>query len=159
MAGSNETGLTNVHYWVLTGVAITALILVVINIGVSTINADVRKEANERRQFINQSVQLGRLHNQLVQGLATLSSRSGDEELRSVLAGHGISFSVKQESAQVSSGDAAPVAIPASPLTRMPRPPRRHKRSECRSSARHGARSRTEVRPTAPPAHARTAHR
>lgn len=113
MAGSNETGLTNVQYWVLTGVAITALILVVINIGVSTTNADVRKEVNEHQQFINQSVQHGRLHNQLVQGLATLSARSGDEELRNVLARHGISFSVKQESAQASSGDAAPVAIPA----------------------------------------------
>jgi hypothetical protein len=100
---TNSAGLSSVQYWTLTGIAVAAFALVVVNIGLSMSNAEVRKEVNARQQYIDQSVQLGRFHNQLVQGLATLSARSGDEELRSVLASHGINFSV---------GEGAPEASP-----------------------------------------------
>lgn len=107
MTESNGMGLTGTQYWVLTGMGILALVLVVVNLVVATRNADVRKEVNERQQYINQGVQLSRLHNQLVQGLATLAARAGDEGLRVLLARHGISFSVTGEGAEAASGQAA----------------------------------------------------
>jgi ABC-type Na+ efflux pump permease subunit len=109
---SSGIGLTNVQYWALTGIGIVALVLVILNISTAMTNADARKEANERQQYINQSVQLGQLNSQLVQGLANLAARSGDEELRAVLAQHGISFSVKDQASEVSSGDAVPAEQP-----------------------------------------------
>jgi len=108
MAESGRPGLTSTEYWVLVGLGIVAVVLVGLGISLAMLNAQVRQEVNERQQFINQSAQLGRLHNELVQGLANLSARSGDEALRSVLAKHGISFSVTERNP-----DASPVDLSA----------------------------------------------
>ena len=100
MTVTNETALSSIQYWVLTGIGVLALVLVILNIVTAMTNADLRKEVNERQQYINQSVKLSRLHNQLVQGLAKLAAQSGDEALRAVLAKHGIRFSVQGQGAE-----------------------------------------------------------
>jgi len=93
---------------------IAALAVVSLNIFTSMANADLRAEVNERRQFINQSIKLRQLHKQLIQGLANLSARSGDEQLRQVLARHGINFTVKAP---------APAQIPVSASPQPVEPP------------------------------------
>lgn len=97
MSGS-EGSATRQQFWLLTLVSALALVLVVFNITLALFNADLRREANERQQFINQSVKLSQLHGQLVKGLATLSARTNDEQLRKVLADQGINFTVNNPS-------------------------------------------------------------
>lgn len=105
MTRTSHQGLTSGQYWMLVGMGIGAICLVVVNIFTATINAQVRREVNQRQQFINQSVKLGRLHGNLVQGLASLSAQSGDEDLRAALAKHGINFKVTgQTPEEVSDG-------------------------------------------------------
>lgn len=99
MTDLNTIGLTRPQYWLLTLMGIAALAMIVLNIYMAIGNTGVRKEVNERQQFINQSVRLSRLHTQLINGLASLSARTGDEELREVLAKHGISFRINASAA------------------------------------------------------------
>jgi hypothetical protein len=108
MAESNGMGLTRGGYWVLTGLGVVAIVLVMAGIAIAMSNGDLRKTVNERQQFLNQSAQLNRLHSELVQGLANLSARSGDDELRAVLAKYGISFSVKERKPDAPSGVSTP---------------------------------------------------
>ena len=108
MTDSSGMGFSNMQYWTLTGIAIVALLLVVVNIFTAMDNSKARSEVNERQRFINQSVQLSRLHGQLVQGLAALSAQSDDWELRDVLAEHGITFSIREGDQGTTSGSFSP---------------------------------------------------
>ena len=81
------------QFWVLTLVAGAALVLVVFNVVLVQSNQKLQVEVNERQQYINQTIRISRLNSQVIQALANMSARTGDEELRQLLAAHGISFS------------------------------------------------------------------
>ena len=100
MTDPGATGLSRVQFWLLTLMGLTALAVVIVNIFTMMNNAELRSEVNQRQQFINQSIKLGRLHNQLIQGLAQLSARTDDEQLRQLLAKHGINFTVSAKPTQ-----------------------------------------------------------
>jgi hypothetical protein len=95
----NDRGLSDGQYWTLVVVAVAALILVLVGISMAVNNSALRQETTARQQYINQSLQLVNFHNQLVQGLATLAARSGDDALRDVLARHGVTYSVSDQGA------------------------------------------------------------
>lgn len=99
MTETSSSGLSDVQYWLLIGIGVVALMLVTLNIVTALGNADLREEVRARQQYISQSVQLGQFNKQFVQGLATLSAQSGDDDLRAVLAKHGIDFTVKPRDA------------------------------------------------------------
>jgi hypothetical protein len=109
--------MTRLQFWLLTLLGAAALVVVSVNIFTMMANADLRTEVNQRQQFINQSVKLGRLHKQLIQGLANLSARSGDEELRQVLARHGIEFTVSKSATPPSGKQTGAVQTPAATNT------------------------------------------
>jgi RnfABCDGE-type electron transport complex E subunit len=96
---TSSSGLSDVQYWLLIGIGVVALMLVTLNIVTALSNADLREEVRARQQYISESVQLGQFNKQFVQGLATLSAQSGDDDLRAVLAKHGIDFTVKPRDA------------------------------------------------------------
>ena len=55
-------------------------------------NRSVQSEINQRQQFINQSIQLGRINDALIRALATTAVNSKDDKLRDLLAQNGITI-------------------------------------------------------------------
>ena len=81
-------------FWVTTGLAVAALVLVVINAGLTLSNRSAQTEINQRQQYINQNLQASRVLEALVRALATASVNNKDEALRQLLTQHGITFTV-----------------------------------------------------------------
>jgi len=94
--------------WISTAVATVALGLVVVNIVLASGNRDMQRHANQRQQFINQSIQLGVVHGQLVTALGTLAAQTNDGEIRTMLAAHGVTLTVGSQPGESGAGPAPP---------------------------------------------------
>ena len=68
------------------------LILVIVYIVLFQDNRTVQSEINQRQQFINQSIQLGRVNDALIRALATTAFSDKDDKLRDLLAQSGITI-------------------------------------------------------------------
>jgi hypothetical protein len=66
--------------------------LVVAYIVLNQDNRSVQAEVNQRQQFINQSIQLGRLNDALIRALAAAAVEHNDDKLRELLAQNGITI-------------------------------------------------------------------
>ena len=71
------------------------LILVVVYLSLVEQNRSVQAEVNQRQQFINQSIQFGRVNEALIRALATVAVNDKDEKLRDLLAQNGIVINPK----------------------------------------------------------------
>ena len=87
------------EFWLLTGLAGCALLLLVVNLVLYQGNRSLQQEVNERQQSINQGIQLSRLNEQIIRALANLSAQNKDDQLKELLAEHGITFNVSLPSA------------------------------------------------------------
>ena len=76
--------------WTITAVAALTVVLVVVNIVLVTSNRNVQAEVTARQQYVNQTLQLSNLNQQLVTAIANLAIRNNDEQLRNLLAEQGI---------------------------------------------------------------------
>jgi hypothetical protein len=83
-----------VLFWVLTGLASLALVLVVVNAALSVSNRSTQAEVNQRQQFINGNLQLTRVTETLVRTIAAAAYNTKDETLRNLLAQHGITYTI-----------------------------------------------------------------
>jgi len=86
--------LAGSQFWLLNGVAATALVLVLLNISMFVANRSIQTETNVRQQYINDSIKINRLSNKLIQSLANLSAQSNDLQIKELLSAHGIQFTV-----------------------------------------------------------------
>lgn len=77
---------------ILTALAVTMLVLVLVNILLSLGNQSLRVEVNERQQFLAQSMQLEGLHREIITVLATVALKTNNDQLKSLLASQGINF-------------------------------------------------------------------
>ncbi len=68
------------------------LVLVVAYVILGQDNRSVQAEVNRRQQFINQSIQLGRVNEALVRALATAAVDGKDDKLRDLLTQNGITI-------------------------------------------------------------------
>jgi hypothetical protein len=68
------------------------LILVVVYIVLIQNNRSVQAEINQRQQFINQSIQLGRINDALIRAIAASAVNNKDDKLRDLLAQNGITI-------------------------------------------------------------------
>ena len=84
------------QFWTVTLTSGAALVLVVVNIFLFLQNRSIQSEVNNRQLFINQSVQLEQLNREIVTALANLAVKNNDEDLKLLLATHGITVSVNQ---------------------------------------------------------------
>jgi hypothetical protein len=89
--------LSSWQFWALNGCAGLVMALVITNIALFLGNRTVQVQAAERQQFINQSIQLSRLNTQLIRALAATSAQTDDEEIRELLASHGVTFTVNPQ--------------------------------------------------------------
>ena len=85
--------LKPIQFWVLAGVAILGLILVAVNIRLVVLNRDSQASISSRTQYLQQSVQLQNLYQEIVKAIADLAVRNKDEQLRDLLSRNGMSIS------------------------------------------------------------------
>ena len=73
------------------------LALVVLNIILFTGNRALRDEVNARQQFINDSIRVNQLNNQMIQLVARTAASANDMQLSSLLATNGVTYEVRNE--------------------------------------------------------------
>jgi hypothetical protein len=93
-------------YWVTVGLSALALALVVGYIILVQDNRRVQVEVNQRQQFINQSLQLGRINEALVRALAAAAVSNKDDKLRDLLTENGITIDAAGEPVPSGAGSA-----------------------------------------------------
>jgi len=84
------------------------LILVIVYIVLFQDNRTVQSEINQRQQFINQSIQLGRVNDALIRALATTAFSDKDDKLRDLLAQSGITINPTTGAPEREAAPAAP---------------------------------------------------
>jgi len=90
--------------WLATALAAISLALVIVNGVMFTLNQSVQAEVNNRQQFINQSIQLARVEDNMARALATAAAH-GDDKIKDLLAELKIGYTVNPPD-----GTAAPAA-------------------------------------------------
>ncbi|HJY50333.1 MAG TPA: hypothetical protein VJ349_17115 [Stellaceae bacterium] len=93
-------------YWMTVGLSAAAGALIVAYIVLVQDNRTVQAEVNRRQQFINQSIQLGRVNEALIRALAAAAVSNNDDKLRDLLAENGITINASGEPVLSSSGPA-----------------------------------------------------
>ena len=88
------------QFRLLCGLGCAALLLAGIDIGLVVTNRATQNEYNTRAQYIQQSLQLEPVYQNLIRTLAELSVRQNDAQLRGLLSAQGISFSVANPEAK-----------------------------------------------------------
>jgi histidinol phosphatase-like PHP family hydrolase len=83
-----------------TAIALIGSILVLVNVSIHRGNRTLQADVAQRQQFINQSIQLARLNNEIIQALARLSAETNDESIRQLLADQGVTFTVNPPAAE-----------------------------------------------------------
>src|SRR5437667_8608250 len=101
-------------YWVTVGLSGVTLLLVVAYIILAQDNRANQAEVNQRQQFINQSIQLGRINEALIRALAAAAVSNKDDKLRDLLADNGITINASGEPVPSTSGPAEKTG-PAAP--------------------------------------------
>jgi hypothetical protein len=80
-------------------------------------NRTAQAEVNRRQQFINQSIQLGRINEALIRAIAAAAVNNKDDKLRDLLADNGITINAAGEPVSSSSGPAETTAPAATGKT------------------------------------------
>ncbi len=93
------------QYWVLSVIGALCVALVIVNMVLFSGNQRLQGQVNAQGQYIQQSVQLQGLYQQIVRALADLAVRNQDEQLSAVLAKQGIK--VTQNAAPAAGGAGA----------------------------------------------------
>lgn len=99
------------------GLAGLTLILVFLNVWLVLSDQSRQAEVNQRQQYINQSIRLGRINEGLVRALATTAVNNKDEKLRKLLTDQGINFTFTPNAAATTGASPAASGTPAAPAT------------------------------------------
>jgi hypothetical protein len=79
-------------YWVTLALSGVTLVLVAAYVILAQDNRAIQAEVNQRQQFINQSIQLGRVNEALIRALAAGAVNDKDDKLHELLAQNGIAI-------------------------------------------------------------------
>jgi hypothetical protein len=97
------------EFWILTALAVIALLLSIVNMILLSQNRAAQAEVTGRGQYIQQAAQLEPLYRELVKALGELAVRNSDTQLRDMLAKHGITLNMPSAAPPAA---AAPVPEP-----------------------------------------------
>lgn len=86
--------MSRIQHLTTTVLAVLVLALVGADLALASLNRDLQADVGLRQQYVQQSLQLEGLYREIVRALAELGARNNDEAVRSLLAGHGITYSV-----------------------------------------------------------------
>jgi hypothetical protein len=96
--------LSKFQFNVLTALGAAALLLVLFNSVLFTLNRDAQSDLNRQQQFIQQTVPLEGLYRDIVKALAETAVKGNDRKVLDMLAAQGLNVSVHK-----------PTATPAEP--------------------------------------------
>ena len=102
-------------YRVLVALSGITLVLVVAYIVLVQDNRSIQAEVNKRQQFINQSIQFGRVNEALIRALAAAANKDKDEKLRDLLTQNGITINPPTGTPASSGAPSEKEAAPPSP--------------------------------------------
>jgi hypothetical protein len=85
--------LSRTQFIVVVALAVATLLLSIANMALFSRNRAQQQEVNNRQLYIQQSVQLEGLYQQLIRAVAELATRTNDAALSAVLTRQGITFS------------------------------------------------------------------
>jgi len=105
--------LRTIGFWMATALASLALLLVIVDGWLVSSNASIRAEVTGRQQYINQSVQLSRLNQELVNELGSLALKN-NAAIKQMLAESGIT--VVGQAPAPAAGQVAPANSATVPL-------------------------------------------
>ncbi len=74
--------------------AVVVLILVILNLSVTSRNRVLQKEVQNRAVYINQSVRLNNLNNSIIRSLAQMAVDNQDAQLKALLNENGVTFQI-----------------------------------------------------------------
>jgi hypothetical protein len=112
-----------IGFWTATALASLAVLLVFVDGWLVTSNGAIRATVNSRQQYINQTVQLSRLNQELINDLGGLALRN-NTAIRQLLAESGITVvSPAAGQAAPAAGQAAPASGQAAPAPAGPANP------------------------------------
>jgi hypothetical protein len=90
--------------------ATLVFVLVLVNMVLYELNRTLQAEVNARQQYIQQSLQLEGLNREIVGAIANLAVRNKDDQLKSMLAQHGITINVGATTPTSAPAPAAPAS-------------------------------------------------
>ena len=96
--------LSKWQFNLLTALGATALLLVIVNMGLSTLNRNTQIAVNQRQAFIQQTVPLEGLYRDIVKALAEMAVKGNDRQVLDMLSAQGLNVSVNN-----------PVTLPVEP--------------------------------------------
>ena len=91
--------MTRAQYWIVTSLAALCVAIMALNVTLSSLNRSRQAEVAQRQQYVQQSVQLESLYREIVRALAELAARNNDDDVRTLLQRHGISYTVNPAAA------------------------------------------------------------
>lgn len=86
------TSLKAGQFWLLNLLAVVAGGLLVAYVLLFEGNLDLRKEVQQRAQFVQQTGPLEKLNNEIIKALASLAAKDQDADINKLLADHGIRY-------------------------------------------------------------------
>jgi hypothetical protein len=91
-----EMGMVKkMQYNLLLLIALAALILVLVNIGLFYSNQGMSDTVAGRQQYLQQSDQLQQIYRPMINSLIELSTKNNDNQIRDLLASQGITYDQK----------------------------------------------------------------
>ena len=106
-------GMANVMRLVPRVLAGLSLLLVIVNGALAVANHSTQAEVNARAQYVNQSVQLGRLEQAIVRAAAAAAINNKDSKLGELLTANGIRYQAAPNAAAPAAPAAAAAPAPA----------------------------------------------
>ena len=98
------------QYWSLSGIGALCVIGMLLSVGLTLSNNARQAELTRRNQYIQQSIQLQTLYQEIVRALADLSVRNKDPQLRELLARQGFTVNPAPPAATTLEAAKAPAA-------------------------------------------------
>ncbi|HTS94168.1 MAG TPA: hypothetical protein VMG55_19305 [Stellaceae bacterium] len=103
-----------------TALASLALLMVLVNSWLILSNQSIRSDVGVRQQYINESIQLSRVNQELINALANAVGRNNNAAIRDLLAQSGITVTVTQQGQPPAQQPQAPAPAPAPGQTPAP---------------------------------------
>jgi hypothetical protein len=91
--------LSKFQFNLLTALCAAALLLVLFNSVLFTLNRDAQGELNKQQQFIQQTMPLEGLYRDIVKALAEMAVKGNDRKVLDMLAAQGLNVSVQKPAA------------------------------------------------------------
>jgi hypothetical protein len=91
--------LSKFQFNLLTALGAAALLLVLFNSVLFTLNRDAQGELNKQQQFIQQTLPLEGLYRDIVKALAEMAVKGNDRKVLDMLAAQGLNVSVQKPTA------------------------------------------------------------